>query len=324
VASVGAGGTFPLNELPPFNGRLVREAHPLPPAAAPPAAVNVRIATPGYFGTLGQPLLAGRVFAASDTAEAAPVAIVNQSAARQYWPNEDPVGTRIDSGNGSFITVVGVVADVRQQLDRAPGVEVYLPLEQAGLIATTWIVKTDLPAAEGERMIRTAAQVHDADLPVSNFRTLADVRALTLTPRRVVVALIGMFGLLALVITATGIAGVVAFSVNQRTQEFGIRMALGAQRARVLSMVLREGLALVAIGLALGAAGAVVLARLVGQTLVASNPQANGPLLVDVPPTDVVTYAGVAAMLVVVAVAACAMPARRAATVDPMVALRAQ
>jgi predicted permease len=323
VTAVGAGGTFPLNEAPPFNGRIVREAHPVPPGVQPPA-INVRIASPDYFSTLGQPLLAGRVFAASDVASAAPVAIVNQTAAKQYWPGEDPVGTRIDSGNNSLITIVGVVADVRQQLDRAPGAEVYVPLHQGGLLATTWIVKTDLATPEVERAIRTAAHAHDTDLPVSNFRTLADVRALTLTPRRVIVALIGLFGLLALVITAAGIAGVIAFSVNQRTQEFGIRMALGAQRGRVLSLVLREGLVLVAIGLAIGAGGAFLLTQLVGQVLVASNPQAGGPLLVDVPPTDIVTYIGVGGTLVLVALVACALPARRAATVDPMVALRAQ
>jgi len=323
VSSVGAGGTFPLNELPPGTGRLVRQSHPLPPGMQPPS-INVRFATPDYFGTLGQPLLGGRAFAESDTADAAPVAMVNQTAAKQYWPNEDPVGTRIESGNGSFMTIVGVVADVRQQLDRAPGAEVYLPLAQAALLGTTWILKTDLAPAELERSVRAAAQAHDADLPVSSFRTLADVRSITLTPRRVVVALIGLFGALALVITAAGIAGVVAFSVNQRTQEFGIRMALGAQRGRVLSLVLREGVALVLVGLAIGVAGAAVLTRLLGQMLVAASPQTSGPLLVDVAPTDVVTYIGVAATLLLVALVACAMPARRAASVDPMVALRAQ
>ena len=323
VASVGAGGTFPLNEAPPFNGKIVREAHPLPPGVQPPS-IKVRIATPDYFRTLRQPLLAGRVFTASDIFTAPAVAVVNQTAARQYWPGEDPVGTRIDSGNDSLITIVGVVADVRQQLDRAPGAEVYLPLHQAGLLTTTWIVKTDVAAQDMEREIRTAAHAHDADLPVSSFRTLADVRSVTLTPRRVVVALIGLFGLLALVITAAGIAGVVAFSVTQRTHEFGIRMALGARRGRVLSLVLREGLVLVVVGLVIGVAGAAVLTPLVGQVLVSSAPQATGPLLVDVPLTDVVTYTGVGVILVLVALLACAMPARRAATVDPMVALRAQ
>jgi predicted permease len=322
VTSVGAGGTFPLNELPPGTGRLVREAHPLPPGVQPPP-INVRFATPDYFQTLGQPLLAGRAFADSDTSDATPVAMVNETAAKQYWANADPVGSRIE-GNGALVTIVGVVADVRQQLDRAPGAEVYVPLAQAALLGTTWILKTEMAPAELERSIRAAAQAHDADLPVSNFRTLADVRSITLTPRRVVVALIGLFGALALVITAAGIAGVVAFSVNQRTHEFGIRMALGAQRAGVLSLVLREGVVLVLVGLAIGVGGAALLTRLLGQMLVAASPQASGPLLVDVAPTDVATYIGVAATLLLVALVACAMPAKRAASVDPMVALRAQ
>jgi putative ABC transport system permease protein len=323
VTSVGAGGTFPLNELPPFNTHLVRESHPLPPGQQPPE-INVRIATPQYFSTLGQPLLAGRVFTVSDVLTATPVAIINQTAAKQYWPNENPVGTRIENSDGGAITIVGVVADVRQQLDRAPGAEVYVPLQQSPLPPTTWIVKTELPAAEVERAVRAVAHAHDADLPVSNFRTLADVRSMTLTPRRAVVALIGLFGVLALVITATGIAGVVAFSVNQRTQEFGIRMALGAQRTRVLSLVLREGIVLVVIGLAIGAAGAVVLTRMLGRMLISAGPPAGGPLLFQVPPVDIVTYLGVAATLILVALAACAVPARRAASVDPLVALRAQ
>ena len=323
VTGVGAGGTFPLNELPPFNAHLVRESRPLQPGVQPPE-INVRIATPQYFSTLGQPLLAGRVFTASDVLTATPVAVINQTAASQYWPHEDPVGTRIENGDGGAVTIVGVVADVRQQLDRAPGAEVYLPLQQAPLPPTTWIVKTELPAAEMERAVRGVAHAHDADLPVSNFRTLADVRSMTLTPRRAVVALIGLFGLLALVITATGIAGVVAFSVNQRTQEFGIRMALGAQRARVLSLVLREGIVLVVIGLAIGSAGAVMLTRMLGRMLITGGGQAAGPLLFQVPPVDIVTYIGVAATLILVALAACAVPAQRAASVDPLVALRAQ
>src|SRR5262249_3542478 len=323
MRAVGVGGTFPLNDAPPFSTRLLRESHPLPPGVPPPQ-VSVRVASPDYFRTLGQPLLTGRVFTSSDVSTSLAVAVINQSAARQFWPDENPIGTRLVSGPDTFITVVGVVADVRQQLDHSAGAEASLPLQQLPLFGTTWIVETDLPAAEVERSIRTMAHAHDATLPVSSFRWLTDVRSTTLVPRRVVVALIGLFGLLALVITAAGIAGVIAFSVNQRTQEFGIRLALGAQRRRVLSLVLGEGLTLVAIGLVIGLAGAAVLAKLLGQVLVASSPQGGGPLLVDVRPSDASTYAGVAVVLVLVAVFACLMPARRAASVDPIIALRAQ
>jgi putative ABC transport system permease protein len=330
VIAVAGGGTFPLNEIDPFPQGLVREGRPLPPGVQPPQ-INVRFATPDYFRTLGQPLVAGRPFAASDTLAAAGVAIVNQSAARLFWPNEDPIGTRIQGGGpNQFRTVVGVVADVRQQLDRTPAAEVYVPIAQTTNLSTTWVIQSKLPMDEAVRSIKAVSRAHDADLPVENFRTLAEVRSEGLAPRRVVVALIGMFGFLALVITAAGIAGVIAFSVNQRTQEFGIRMALGAPRAGVLTMVIREGLQLVTIGLAIGLAGALALTRLLGAVIFQAPAASTGPtppplaLLVDTVPTDVLTYIGVVAALLVVAVVACLLPARRAASVDPMVALRAQ
>jgi putative ABC transport system permease protein len=322
VTAVGGGGTFPLNEAPLAGGHLRRIGHPLPPGAQPPP-INVRFATADYFKTLGQPVLDGRPFQTSDSQTSAPVAIINQTAAKQFWPNENPVGTMIDLGPGTDASVVGVVADVRQQLDQPSGPELYVPLQQSPLLGTTWMLKTDREVGDVERAIRTEARAQDATLPVSDFRTLAEVRSTTLTPRRVVVALIGLFGLLALVITAAGIAGVVAFSVNQRTQEFGIRMALGAQRGGVLALVLREGILLVTIGLGLGLVGAAALTKLIGRLLVATAPN-SGPLLFDVTPTDTVTYIGVGAILLLVAIAACLMPARRAASVDPMVALRAQ
>lgn len=225
---------------------------------------------------------------------------------------------------------MGVVADVHQQLDRLPLDEVYLPLRQNPNFGTTWIVNSRLAVDEVIRQIKAAAGAHDPELPVSSFRTLAEVRSTALAPRRVVVALIGMFGLLALVITAAGIAGVIAFSVNQRTQEFGIRMALGAPRAGVLGLVIREGLVLVTSGLVLGLAGARILTRVLDPFLVAVQPLVPGPtpppltLVVNTQTTDLITYAVVMATLVIVALLACLMPARRAASVDPMVALRAQ
>jgi putative ABC transport system permease protein len=152
---------------------------------------------------------------------------------------------------------------------------------------------------------------------------LSEVRANGLAPRRVVVGLIGIFGLLALVITAAGIAGVVAFSVNQRTHEFGVRMALGADRARVLTLVVGEGVVLVGTGLLIGLVGAFVLTRVLGAVIFARQP-AGLTLLVTTNPTDVLTYIAVAATLLAVGVLACLLPARRAASVDPIIALRAQ
>jgi predicted permease len=273
--------------------------------------VDYLIATPEYFSVLGQPMVAGRAFKPSDNAEAPPVVIINQSTARHHWPNEDPIGKRIAGGPDQWLTIVGVVADVRQQLQSAPHDEVYAPLLQTPFTGTTWIVRSSLTPEQTVREIKAAAHLHDPELPVSNFRTLAEVRSSGLQSPRVTTTLIGMFGLLALVITAAGIAGVVAFSVNQRTQEFGIRMALGAPRAGVLGMVLRQGLQLVAIGLVIGMAGAIFLTRLLST------------LLFEVEPTDALTFLAVSTVLLMVAVLACLVPARRAATVDPIVALRA-
>jgi putative ABC transport system permease protein len=323
VLQVGGGGTFPLNERGPFPTGLVREGHPLPPGQPAPR-INLRIASPDYFKTLGQPIVAGRAFSASDTFEAPAVVIVNQTAAKQYWPGEDPIGTRLVGGPGGFRTVVGVVADVRQQLDSEPAAELYVSMPQFGLTSTTWVVHSRMPIDQATRAFKEMARAHDPDLPVANFRTLAEVRSDGLAPRRVIVTLIGLFGLLALVITATGIAGVIAFSVNQRTREFGVRMALGAPRSDVLAMVIREGLLLVSIGLAIGLGGALLVAKLLGAVIFNPAPAAGLVLLVGTQAMDTLTYIGVVIVLIVVALIACLMPARRAASVDPMVALRAQ
>jgi ABC-type antimicrobial peptide transport system permease subunit len=158
--------------------------------------------------------------------------------------------------------------------------------------------------------IRAALRTLDPDQPVDQFRTLADVRLSSLDSPRLTATLLGLFATLALVITAAGLAGVVAYSVNQRTQEFGIRMALGADRASLLALVLRQGLVLVLVGLALGTGGALILTRLMTT------------MLFGVEPTDALTFVSVAIVLLTVAAAACFIPARRAASVDPLVALR--
>jgi ABC-type antimicrobial peptide transport system permease subunit len=206
---------------------------------------------------------------------------------------------------------VGVVGDVRQQLDQPPVAEIYVPMARNPSFATTWVVHTARPIDALARDIRAVAQANDSTMAVSAFRTLEEMRAATLTPWRVTASLIGGFALLALFITAAGIAGVIAFSVHQRTQEFGVRMALGATRARVVGMVLRQGIWLVAVGLALGGAAALLLARVMTT------------LLFEVRPDDVLTYGAVAVVLLAVALLACLLPARRAASVDPNVALRA-
>jgi predicted permease len=310
VVAVGGAGTFPLNELGPFQSSILVAGRALPADAIRPR-VNVRLATPAYFATLGQPVVAGRPFAPSDRHDQGKVAIVNETMARHYWAGGNPIGARISGDNGaSWSTIVGVVADTRQHLNKEPTDEVYLPMFQSEQLATTWLVRSQVDPAAMARRLRAAVHAIDADQPVEHFRTLAEVRSASLAPRKLTATLLGLFGLLALVITAAGIAGVVAFSVNQRTQEFGVRMALGAQRSSVLSMVLRQGLQLVLIGLAIGCAGALVLAQVLST------------MLFGVQPTDGVTFVAVGMVLMAVAALACIVPARRAASVDPLVALR--
>jgi predicted permease len=311
VRSVGGGGTFPLNDRGPFSGTLQIEGREFPPNAPRPQ-VDIHVATPDYFSTIGQPVLAGRAFTPSDRGLNSdnPVVIINQTMARHYWPDQDPIGKRLKGGDSRWFTIVGVVADTLQQLNQPVHDEVYRPMLQTGQLSTTWLLRTDVDPRTMERQIRNAVHAVDPEQPVDHFRTLADVRTAFLVPHRLTAALLGLFAILALVITAAGIAGVVAFSVNQRTQEFGIRMALGARRASVLSMVLRQGITLVLAGLAIGMAGAVVLTRVLTT------------ILFGVQPTDALTFLAVSMVLVAVAAAACLIPARRAASVDPMVALR--
>ena len=311
VLAVAAGGTFPLNDQGPFSGALQIEGHELPPNAPRPSA-DFHLATPDYFSTIGQALLVGRTFTGADRGlePANPVVIINKTMARHYWPDQDPIGKRINGGGQRWFTIVGVVADTLQVLKEPAHDEVYQPILQTTQLTTTWLLRTNVDPQTMERQLRAAVYSVDPDQPVDHFRTMAEVRSASLESPRLTAVLLGLFALLALVITATGIAGVIAFSVNQRTQEFGIRMALGARRASVLGMVLKQGITLVLAGLALGMAGALVLTRLLTT------------MLFGVQPTDALTFLAVSMVLVAVAAAACLIPARRAASVDPMVALR--
>jgi putative ABC transport system permease protein len=237
--------------------------------------------------------------------------MINQSLANHHWPGQNPVGQLVSGDGGRrWAQIIGVVADTRQQLNEPVRDEIYIPMFQSGQLSTSWLVRSTLEPEALKRQVREAVRAIDPDQPVENFRTLREVRTASLVPPTLTATLLGLFGVLALIITAAGIAGVVAFSVNQRTQEFGIRMALGAARASVLGLVLRQGLQLVAIGLALGVGGALILTRVLTT------------LLYDVRPNDGLTYVAVSAGLMLVALGACLIPARRAASVDPMVALR--
>jgi putative ABC transport system permease protein len=312
VVSAASTLTFPLDGHRRFNVNFLIEGQPPAEDGAQPLG-DLRSASPDYFPTLGIPLVTGRLFTPSDGPSSPQVAIVNQTLARRYWPRESAVGKRISADTGNtWITVVGVVGDVRHYgLQSEPSDEVYLPFAQFPIRESTFLVRTTADPGAMARRVAEEVLAIDPGQPVANVQTLEEVRGEALASPRLTTTLLLLFALLALCITAAGLGGLVAFSVSQRTQEIGVRMALGAGRGEVLGMVLREGLRLVGLGLLLGALAAILLSRLM-----------TG-LLFHVRTTDPLTFGGMALILVLIAAAACLVPARRAATVDPLVALRA-
>jgi putative ABC transport system permease protein len=312
VEALSAAGTVPLNDggrigqAPLYiEGRDTDDGTPLPRVAA-------QVASEGYFRTVGIPVLQGRAFTNGDDLQSPGVAIINRSLARRYFADSDPVGHRVrQAADRPWLTIVGVVADARQRLASDPSDELYRPLLQQPLPEARFFARSSVPAGTLERQLRDAVHRVDPQQPVESVQTLEEARTAALASPRLLATLLAVFAGLALAISAVGIAGVIGFSVNQRSREFGVRMALGATARDVRQLVIRQGMLLAAGGLALGTAGALVLSRV----MVA--------LLFGVAQYDVLTFVAVAVLLTVVALAACFIPARRAASVDPIVALSA-
>jgi len=313
VQTVALAGTFPLNEGGPANGEYRLEGAPVVSKDQLPRADFQRVSA-DYFKTIGVPVLRGRSISAADRADAQQVAVINSRMASHVWPNQDPIGKRIgvetDPEKITWMPIVGVVGDVRQySLTDPPLDQVYLSIQQFPGPGTL-MIRTSTDPRRMERTVRGIVHSIGPEQPVDRFRTLDEVRSGALDNPRLTATLLVLFASLALVITATGIAGVISFSVGQRRQEFGIRMALGALPGSVRRMVLGQGMRLVAAGLAAGIAAALMLTRLWSS------------LLYEVSPYDPPTFFVVALMLLVVAAIACFVPAKRATSVDPMVALR--
>jgi predicted permease len=310
VTAVGAVGTLPFLARAGVTPGRFRLTETQDEAHAPRA--SILLASEDYFTAIGVPLLAGRFFTSEDDLRRTDerVVIVNESLARRHWPGESAVGKGIFDG-ARWYSIVGVVANFRQQLAFAPVDEVYLPMLQTPYVSTNWVLRANTDLDTLAPIVREAIYDVDADQPIHRLQPMDDIRSASLAPPRLTATLLGLFAALALVITAAGIAGVIAFSVNQRTQEFGVRVALGARRTDVVSMVVGEGVRLAAKGLALGAAGAVLLGGLLST------------MLFGIGPTDTVTYLLVSSVLLIVAALACLIPAIRAASVDPIQALRA-
>jgi predicted permease len=265
-----------------------------------------------YFRTMEIPLLAGRVFNESDTATSQRVVVIDDYLAKRQFPGLDPIGRQLNFGSPRNYTIVGIVKTVNGG-DLAlpvPEERIYFTVQQIAQPIMGIVVKTAVEPASLAPQLRAAVQAVDPEQAISDVRTLDEWRARSLQPRRTPTTLLTLFGLLALVLSAIGIYGVVAFGVAQRVREFGIRQALGADRASILSLVLAQGLRTSVMGIVLGLVSAFALSRYLQS------------LLFGVAVHDVSVFAGVSALLFTVALVACSVPARRATRVDPMVALR--
>jgi len=316
-AALGAEPSIPLHHDRNLSALIVegRETQKQPPT------VERSQVTPEYFHLLEIPLLRGRLFNDGDDEKAPQVAVINQAMAETYWRGEDPLGKRLKVGGGragvgqraskTWITIVGVVADARtESLAEASAPQIYLSLYQRHPKDLAIFVRGRLDAAATPVELRREVQAVNPELPVFGAQTLSDALSASLSEKRFSMEIIGLFALTALLLAGLGIYGVISYLVSERTHEIGIRLALGAQRSDILGMVVRQGLGLAIAGAAVGLVCALIVSHLMAR------------MLYGVRPSDPVTFAGVALLLIGVALLACYIPARRAIRVDPLVALR--
>ena len=311
VISAAITNGVPLSGVQPGQTRFqIRGVTYENPDVAPTA--DIRVATPRYFDTLAIPMRGGRAFSDLDHEDAARVVIINESMVK-YWEGRDPIGGEVSFNNGAtWSRVVGIVGDVKAYgLDREAVAQVYQPLRQANGLQGRALVRVTGDPIAAASIIREAVHAVDPDVPIENVRTMAEIRDLSLATPRLTAMLLSVFAALALLVTGTGITGVIATSVSHRTREFGVRMALGAGRASVLKMVLGQGLVLVGLGLAVGIAISLALVRVLQSYLYATAP------------TDPLTFVLVIIALLAAGALAALGPAWRATRVDPMLALRA-
>jgi putative ABC transport system permease protein len=318
VIEAGLGSSGPLRRGQ-FSLDLKAEGRIQAVGEATPRA-ELRTANPEYFSAAGIPLLSGRPFAVTDEAGSAKVVIINQTLVDRLFPNEDPVGKRIawtgdvlrfSPVTGDWRTIVGVVANTQDGgLDAEPRPVVFQPYTQMVPISGALAIRTDSNVARLIPAVTRVVRRHAPNALIENVMTIAQIRDQSVAPRRLNAALVSSLGILAVIIAAVGIAGVLAFSVSARTNEIGIRMSLGADRGRVERMILREGGVLLVLGLALGVAGAILSARLI-----------RG-LLFGVEPYDPATMISVSVLMAVIGLVACWIPALRAARIDPAITMR--
>jgi predicted permease len=274
----------------------------------------VRIVSDGYFKAMGIPLVAGRDIAPSDSATSGRKIVINETMARTLWPNEDPIGKFVLNACAPEAQVVGVVRDVRHiALEQTAGNEMYIAMRQCGDVPSSdLVVRSSLSPTAAAGAIKSALQPLAPNLTNADFRTLQQLVDKSVSPRRFMVLLLAGFAVFALILASLGIYALISYSVSQRTQEIGIRMALGASARDVQSRIITQTLILAAVGMVFGAIGSWALAR------------GAGGLLFNVTPSDPGTFVGMMIVLMGVAAIAGYLPARRASRIDPMVALRSE
>jgi putative ABC transport system permease protein len=311
-----AGAIFGLPLTTSFNAassfELTNESYE---GEEPEAAL--RIITPEYFRTLKIPLVHGRFFSTSDSQDAAGVVILNEAAAKKYWPGRDPLGHQLRihvsliSGNTKPRTIVGIVGNVRAHaLNEEPEPELYIPHAQHPVNMMSYAVQTATDSKSYFSAIRKEVRALDPGLPIWETYSLEEIVGMSVAEKKFMMFLISVFAALALLLGAVGIYGVISYVVALRTREIGLRMAIGAQRGDVVRLFVKEGLVLALLGIAVGMIGAFGLSRILTN------------LLFGISATDPITMTLVAALLAAVAFFACYVPARRASRVDPVHALR--
>jgi len=314
VQSIAIASNLPLSRATPFQVPFQIRGQDVAPDHLPKA--DITTATANYFRTVGIPLLEGTTLSDAQRDTAQQSVVISQRLARANWPGKSAVGQQISIDNGAhWLTIAGVAGDVHQNgLSQDVTDEIYLPFFNPRNTGNDMrvVVRTASDPAPMGKAIRDAVREIDPKQPVVSIQTLEDLRGAKLSEPRVTTALLGSFAVLALLITTAGLAGVIAYGVTQRLNEIGIRLALGADSRTVVWLVTREGLALVLAGTVIGVVASLALTKLMSK------------LLFDTPPTDPATFGGVGVMLLLVAAAACVVPARRALKVDPVQALRSR
>jgi predicted permease len=312
-ASISGNDTLPMNSgrnysLFSIPGRATEsERNPI---------ADIAVVDAQYFPTMGVPLITGRNFTHSDTYQTQPVAVIDQTLARRYWPSENPLGQQVKFAFGrgtQGVTIVGVVGDIKSDGFEAPSVpHIYVALGQFAPVNAVVFLRSRRDVEPLGEAVRREVESVDPNVPVHSISSMDQIIARSVADRRFALELLGVFAAVALLLAAIGIYGVMSYSFSQRTHEIGIRVALGAQRMHILHMAIGEGMQLAAIGLAIGLIVAAVLTRFVRT------------MLFDVSPFDPITFAAISATLAAVAFLACYVPARRATRVDPLVALRTE